>query len=166
VVSSEHGTFTRTRMWAFKGVATRYLDPILRPIATKLPTFGVVTHRGRTSGRIYHTPVNVFRRGDAYLFFLTYGSDVEWVKNVLASGSCSLDVGGRVVDLTEPRLVTDPEVRPAPALARFIERRIAGVTQYLMMRSDSPQGRPAAARTRAGSNVPNAGRDPDEGRIE
>ena len=46
-----------------------------------------MTHRGRTSGRAYQTPINVFRRGDAYLFFLTYGADVDWVKNVLASGA-------------------------------------------------------------------------------
>jgi hypothetical protein len=29
--------------------------------------------RGRKTGRTYHTPVNVFRRGDAYFFFLTHG---------------------------------------------------------------------------------------------
>ena len=132
--SSEPRTFTRSRMWAFKRVATRYVDPILLPIVAKLPSFGIVTHRGRESGRIYRTPVNVFRRGDAYLFFLTYGSDVEWVKNVLASGSCTLEIRGQTVDLHEPRLITDPELRPAPAIARFIERRIAGVTQYLRMR--------------------------------
>jgi deazaflavin-dependent oxidoreductase (nitroreductase family) len=133
--SSEPRTFTRSRMWAFKRVATRYVDPLLLPIVTKLPSFGIVTHRGRMSGRMYHTPVNVFRRGDAYLFFLTYGSDVEWVKNVLASGSCTLEIRGQTVDLDEPRLITDPELRPAPAIARFIERRIAGVTQYLRMRA-------------------------------
>jgi len=142
VSSTQHGAFTRTRVWGFKHVATRYVDPILRPVVTKLPSFGVVIHRGRKSGREYHTPVNVFRRGDAYLFFLTYGSDVEWVKNVLASGSCTLEVRGRVVDLVEPRLITDPELRPAPPLARFIERRIAGVTQYLRMRP-TPGGRHA-----------------------
>jgi deazaflavin-dependent oxidoreductase (nitroreductase family) len=150
-------------MWRFKRLATRYVDPILRPIVGKLPTFGVVTHRGRKTGRLYHTPVNVFPRSDAYLFFLTYGSDVEWVKNVLASGSCALEVRGHVVDLIEPQLITDPELRPAPPLARFIERRIAGVTQYLRMRSDAP---PRSAQTRAGSNVPNAGRDPEQGRTE
>ena len=146
---SDHGTFTRTRMWAFKRIATQYVDPILRPIVTKVPPLGVVTHRGRKSGRMYHTPVNVFRRGDAYLFFLTYGSDVEWVKNVLTSGSCSLEIRGMVVDLVEPQLITDPELRPAPPLARFIERRIAGVTQYLRMRPSVPK-------------VPNAGRDPEQ----
>jgi deazaflavin-dependent oxidoreductase (nitroreductase family) len=127
-------------MWALKGVATRYVDPALRPIVTKLPNFGLVTHRGRKSGRMYHTPVNVFRQGGAYLFFLTYGSDVEWVRNVLASGSCTLEVRGQVVDLGEPQLVTDPELRPAPAFVRFFERRIAGVTQYLRMRPVGPLG--------------------------
>jgi hypothetical protein len=86
----------------------------------------------------YHTPINVFRRGDACFFFLTYGSDAQWVKNVLAAGSCSLETRGRVVELVEPELITDPELRPAPPVVRFVERRMAGVTQYLRMRSASP----------------------------
>jgi deazaflavin-dependent oxidoreductase (nitroreductase family) len=125
---------SRTRAWRLRRVATRYVDPVLRPLARRLPAFGVVIHRGRTSGRVYETPVNVFREGEAYLFFLTYGSDAQWVKNILAAGSCSLETRGRVVQLVEPELVTDPELRPAPQPARFIERRLAGVTQYLRMR--------------------------------
>jgi len=125
---------SRTRAWRLRRVAMRYVDPVLRPLARRLPAFGVVIHRGRTSGRVYETPVNVFREGEAYLFFLTYGSDAQWVKNILAAGSCSLETRGRVVQLVEPELVTDPELRPAPQPARFIERRLAGVTQYLRMR--------------------------------
>ena len=125
---------SRTRAWRLHGVATRYVDPVLRPLARRLPAFGVVIHRGRKSGRIYETPVNVFREGEAYLFFLTFGSDAQWVKNILAAGSCSLETRGHVVQLVDPELVTDPELRPAPQPARFIERRLAGVTQYLRMR--------------------------------
>jgi deazaflavin-dependent oxidoreductase (nitroreductase family) len=128
----------RTRMWRFRHVAMRYVNPVTRRVAGKLPTFGVLTHRGRKTGRTYQTPINVFRRGDAYFFFLTYGSDAQWVKNVLAAGSCSLETRGRVLQLVEPELITDPELRPAPAVARFVERRIAGVTQYLRMRAASP----------------------------
>ena len=124
----------RTRAWGFRHIATRYLDPVLRPLAAKAPFFGVISHRGRKTGRVYRTPVNVFRRGGTYLFFLTYGSDAQWVKNVLAAGSCSLETRGKVIELVEPALITDPELRPAPALVRFIEGRIAGVTQYLRMR--------------------------------
>jgi len=122
-------------MWRYRRYVNRYLNPITRPLARRLPSFAILTHRGRTSGRTYRTPINVFRRGDAYIFLLTYGSDVQWVKNVLASGSCSIETRGRVVKLVEPELITDPELRLAPALARFIERHVAGVTQYVRMRA-------------------------------
>jgi hypothetical protein len=87
--------------------------------------------------------MNVFQRGDAYLFFLTYGSDVQWVKNVLAARSCSIETRGQVVELVEPELITDPELRPAAAHIRFVERRIAGANQYIMMRT-APPDRPGA----------------------
>ena len=127
----------RTRMWPLRRIATRFVDPVLRPIAGKLPSFGIVEHRGRSTGRLYRTPVNVFRRGETFLFFLTYGSDVQWVKNVLAEGGCTIETRGRTVKLVEPALITDPELAPAPTVARFVERHLAGATQYLRMRAAS-----------------------------
>jgi deazaflavin-dependent oxidoreductase (nitroreductase family) len=124
-------------MWRFRNVVKRYVNPITRPVVKNLPTFAILTHRGRKTGRSYRTPINVFRRGTEYFFFLTYGSDVQWVKNVLATGSCSIETRGRVVELVEPKLITDPELRPAPPHVRFVERRIAGATQYLRMRAAS-----------------------------
>jgi deazaflavin-dependent oxidoreductase (nitroreductase family) len=130
----ENGTHGRTRVWRFRRVVHRYVNPVTQPVAKRLPGFAVLTHRGRKTGRSYGTPINVFRRGDDYFFFLTYGSDVQWVKNVLAAGSCTIETRGRVVELVEPELITDPELRPAPPHVRFIERRIAGVEQYIRMR--------------------------------
>lgn len=124
-------------MWRFRHVATRYLNPVMRHLARRLPGFGLVTHRGRKTGRTYRTPINVFRRGDTYLFFLTYGADAQWVKNIRAAGSCSLETRGRVVNLVDPELITDPDLRVAPPVVRFIERRVAGVTQYLQMKARS-----------------------------
>ena len=124
----------RTRVWRYRHAVTRYVDPVLRPVAGRLPAFGVVTHRGRTSGREYRTPVNVFRRGDHYLFFLTYGSDVDWVKNTLAAGTCSLRTRGRDVALAEPELIADPELTLAPPFVRLVEKHVAGVTEVLRMR--------------------------------
>jgi deazaflavin-dependent oxidoreductase (nitroreductase family) len=128
----------RTRAWRFRGVATRYLDPVLRPLASRLPYFGVLTHVGRTTGRTYRTPLNVFRRGDSYVFFLTYGSDAHWVKNVLAAGSATLETRGTVIPLVGPELVVDPDLQPAPAFVRFVEGRVAGATEYLRMRPAGP----------------------------
>jgi deazaflavin-dependent oxidoreductase (nitroreductase family) len=129
----------RTRAWRFRRIATRFLDPVIRPLAAWVPTFAVLTHRGRTSGRVYRTPVNVFRRGGAYLFFLTYGADADWVKNVLAAGSCSLRTRGHDVALVGPELIEDRELRAAPLIPRFIERRVAGVDAYLRMQA-KPRG--------------------------
>ena len=125
----------RTRVWRYRHAVTRYVDPVLRPLAGRLPTFGIVTHRGRKTRRSYQTPVNVFRRGDTYLFLLTYGSDVQWVKNILAAGTCELRTRGKDVRLVEPEVIEDPELRLAPAFARLVERHVAGVTEVLRMHS-------------------------------
>ena len=129
-------------MWPFRHAVARYVNPVTRPLAARLPAFAVLTHRGRKSGRTYRTPINVFRRGnDEYYFVLTYGSDVQWVKNVLAAGSCWIETRGQMVELVEPELITDPDLRPAPPHVRFVERRIAGATQYLRMRASDRPGK-------------------------
>src|SRR5690242_18534552 len=76
-------------------------------LATRLPGFGVVIHTGRKSGRQYRTPINVFKRGDKYIVALTYGPNADWVRNVLASGGCTLETRGRTIRLTDPRLFHD-----------------------------------------------------------
>jgi deazaflavin-dependent oxidoreductase (nitroreductase family) len=58
--------------------------------AARLPGFGILTHVGRKSGRVYRTPVNVFREPDGFLVALTYGRNSEWFRNALAAGVASL----------------------------------------------------------------------------
>lgn len=53
-----------------------------------LPGFGILTHVGRKSGKVYRTPINVFRISTGFIIALTYSSKSEWVKNVLAAGGC------------------------------------------------------------------------------
>ena len=62
--------------------------------APRLPGFGIVTHVGRKSGRVYRTPVNVFRAPNGFLIALTYGRESEWVKNALAAASLRLAACG------------------------------------------------------------------------
>ena len=93
---------------------------VLGPLARHLPHFGVVVHRGRQTGRLYRTPVNVFRRPGGYVIALTYGRDSDWVRNVLADGGCVLETRGRALRLTRPRLVHDEQHRAVPAPLRFV----------------------------------------------
>jgi F420H(2)-dependent quinone reductase len=66
-----------------------------------LPGFGILTHQGRKSGKAYRTPVNVFRASNGFIIALTYSSQSEWVKNVLAPGVCELKTVGK--NTTYPR---------------------------------------------------------------
>ena len=112
---------------------TRIVNPITRRFAGWLPWFGILTYRGRKSGKEYRTPMNVFRRGDSYVFALTYGSDVDWVKNVVAAGECGLRTGRRDLRLVEPELFVDPMQRQMPLLIRAF-LRVNRVNEFMRMR--------------------------------
>ena len=95
------------------------LNDLTRLLARRLPGFGVIIHRGQRSGRIYETPVNVFRRSDGYVVALTYGAGADWVRNVRAAGVCDLithDHRVRVavshIEHDEQLLLVAPIVRP------------------------------------------------------
>ena len=55
--------------------------------AARLPGFGILTHVGRKSGKVYRTPVNVFRAPEGFLIALTYGRESEWVRNVVTASA-------------------------------------------------------------------------------
>ncbi len=100
------------------------LNKVTRRIAPWMPGFGVVVHRGRRSGKMYQTPVNVFAAGDGYVLALTYGPDTDWVKNVLAAGGCELRTGGRVVQVTAPRVYHDETRRGIRPVERQVLKAI------------------------------------------
>jgi deazaflavin-dependent oxidoreductase (nitroreductase family) len=103
------------------------------PFAAWLPGFAVVTHVGRRSGTAHHTPVNVFRHGNRYVFALTYGSRANWVQNVVAAGGCEIRTRGATVRLADPVLFTDPTRRPVPVPARWI-LGLVQVDEFLALR--------------------------------
>jgi deazaflavin-dependent oxidoreductase (nitroreductase family) len=120
-----------------KGLARfnlRVTNRVLGPLAERLPGFGIVIHVGRRSGAVRRTPVNVFRRGDRYTIALTYGADSQWVRNVLAAGEFDLEVRGRRVHLSAPRLVHDETRRLVPAPVR-IPLGAADVSDFLVSRA-------------------------------
>ena len=108
----------------------------MRPVAARFPGFAIIGYVGRRSGRPYRTPINVFHRDGDYVFALTYGPDVQWVRNVLAAGSAELEERGRIVTLRDPRRISDPAASLVPLLVRpFL--RLMRVTEFLRM---SPAG--------------------------
>ncbi len=49
-------------------------------------------HVGRSSGKIYRTPLDAHALPDGYLFIPMYGPRTDWVKNVLVAGAARLSI--------------------------------------------------------------------------
>lgn len=94
-------------------------------VAGRAPGFGIAVHRGRKSGRVYRTPVNVFARDGGYRIALTYGPDADWVKNVLAAGEFELETGGHTVALADPVVRHDGAAAWAPPVVRQVLNAIS-----------------------------------------
>jgi deazaflavin-dependent oxidoreductase (nitroreductase family) len=92
---------------------------IIGPVARWLPGFGVVIHRGRKSGRLYRTPVNVFRRPGGWEFALTYGEG-DWVRNILHAGGGELITRGSIHPFTDPVVIEDVNHVNMPLPVRVI----------------------------------------------
>jgi deazaflavin-dependent oxidoreductase (nitroreductase family) len=105
---------------------------VLGPVARQLPGFAVVSHVGRRSGRVYRTPVNLFRDGDRYAIALTYGSDSQWVRNVLAAGAVDIETRGRRVRLVAPEIVHDARRALVPEPIRPI-LGVVRVSDFLVL---------------------------------
>jgi deazaflavin-dependent oxidoreductase (nitroreductase family) len=123
-----------TRLAFMRPFTTRVVNPLTRRVAGHLPWFGNVVVPGRRSGTIRRVPMNVFRRGDDYIMALTYGRDVDWVKNVLAAGGCRLETRSGMVDLRDPEVVHDPSRRLVPFLVRIF-LGVLDVSDFLRLRA-------------------------------
>jgi deazaflavin-dependent oxidoreductase (nitroreductase family) len=134
------GTFIRVQKGGSKLPAPRsiarfnrrFTNRLFLRVAGYLPGFAIVRHVGRKSRRTYLTPVNAFRTDSGYIIALTYGPESDWVKNVLAAGSCELQTKGRWVRLSDPRIETDQDKGWAPLPVKLI-LGLVHAPQYLRL---------------------------------
>src|SRR5437879_8073662 len=102
-----------------------------------LPGFGILTHVGRKSGKVYRTPINVFRVPNGFIIALTYSSHSEWVKNVLAAGGCDLKTVGTKYKLSSGKAVHDPSRQRFPIPVRLVLRLVGG-DEYMELSNKQP----------------------------
>jgi deazaflavin-dependent oxidoreductase (nitroreductase family) len=118
----------------FNRIAT---NRIMRPLAGHVPTLGMVIHHGRRSGREYRTPVTVFPVDGGYRVALTYGRDVDWLKNVLAADRFELRYRGRTVTLEHPSVGHDDTASWAPVGVKQLLTAL-GATDYVQAARTEP----------------------------
>lgn len=109
------------------------LNRVTRYIAPWAPGWGVVIHRGRKSGRVFRTPLWVFRRDNGFVIALTYGPGTDWVRNVLAAGGCELQTRRRHYQLGAPTLFRDENATGMPKFIRFMLRWVIKAPEFLQL---------------------------------
>jgi deazaflavin-dependent oxidoreductase (nitroreductase family) len=68
-----------------------FTNPLLGRFAhSTIGPVAIIRHVGRRSGKPYQTPVFAFPTADGFLVALTYGREVDWYRNVMAAGRCTL----------------------------------------------------------------------------
>jgi deazaflavin-dependent oxidoreductase (nitroreductase family) len=100
------------------------LNPLTRRMARSVfGPFSIVQHVGRKSGKVYETPIIVSPVNGGFVIELTYGHDVDWHKNVLAAGGCTLIWHGKryVINKIEP-LDTETGLASFPPPQRSVLR--------------------------------------------
>jgi deazaflavin-dependent oxidoreductase (nitroreductase family) len=108
-------------VWGFRsrnpvvlGAVRRFNRSVLNPAITRFSGrkgfyAATIHHVGRRSGIPYATPVIAEPVEGGFLVPLPYGTEVDWLRNVLASGRAILDADGRTVIAEHPAVTSFEE---------------------------------------------------------
>ncbi|MGZ3672913.1 MAG: nitroreductase family deazaflavin-dependent oxidoreductase [Ktedonobacterales bacterium] len=97
--------------------------------------FAVIHHVGRRSGKPYETTIMVWPQGEDFVIALTYGPDVDWLRNLQASGQGTLFWHGKSYTIGKP-VAMDPSAALSafPSFIRFILGRL-GTHQFVRVKA-------------------------------
>ena len=106
----------------------------VNPGAIRGGKWPVLVHQGRTSGRPDETPIGLEKTRDGYAIFLVYGFDrTDWAQNVVHAGEASLRLGGEVIEVANPRVVSMDEARVELVPETEFPPGFAGVREVLLL---------------------------------
>ena len=107
---------------------------VLVGLGLGLPHNHLLQVRGRKTGRLYSTPVDVLTR-DGRRFLVAGRGETQWVRNALAAGGVSLKKGRRS-EAFELRPIPDEE-KPE-ILKAYLDRFTLTVQRYFPVPAGSP----------------------------
>jgi deazaflavin-dependent oxidoreductase (nitroreductase family) len=114
-----------------------YFNPLTLRIARgSRGSFAIVRHVGRRSGKIYETPIIIQPFDDGFVIELTYGSDVDWYKNVLAAGGCIIQWHGKDYIINGIESLEAETGRAAFPLPERLALRLLGKKLFMKMKTN------------------------------
>lgn len=114
------------------------LNPLMLRFSGRYGFSAIVHHVGRRSGTPYATPVIAHQSDQGVVIPLPYGTDVDWLRNLLAAGQGVVEVEGRSLNVDEPAVVDLADMiesLPAP-MARTV--RFNGAREAVRLHVSEP----------------------------
>lgn len=134
----------------FKSFLTRYNGMTRSISGTERSSWGLLTHVGRRSGRVYQTSLGAHPYRDGFLLPLGYGPRTDWYRNLMAAGGGTLAWKGRTCELERPELISGPDVMHAWPIASRILLQLAGMHEFVWLHHRTePAAEPAPHTARA-----------------
>ena len=94
----------------------------------------IVRHVGRTSGTNYETPIGAVATEDGFVIALPYGTQADWLKNVLASGSAVIVDEGETHSVDRPEVISSADAAGYFSAQDLRAQQIFGVDEALRVR--------------------------------
>ncbi|BBX63645.1 hypothetical protein MSAS_28190 [Mycobacterium saskatchewanense] len=114
------------------------MNPVMMLLAGQKYWYaGVIEHTGRHSGKAYSTPVVIERVGDGFIIPLPYGTQVDWLRNVLAAGRATLRVHGETYGAVEPEIIDAAAAGGQLSPRRQREFARFRIRNYLKLKAES-----------------------------
>jgi deazaflavin-dependent oxidoreductase (nitroreductase family) len=108
-------------------LASRLFNPLAMLFAgTRIfPLYGVLEHRGRRSGKLFHTPVVVRPASDGFIVPMPWGEGTDWYRNVRSAGEAVIRWNGRTYPVDRPEVLDAKAAR-----SYFSPSQQAGMTRF------------------------------------
>ena len=102
--------------------------------------FAILGHVGRRSGKPYETVIWVWPTREGFVIALTYGTRVDWYRNLLATGGGTIFWHRRLYAVGKPEPIDADTALPAfPVLFRLIFRTFGRQEKFVRMKSSGPE---------------------------
>ena len=120
-------------------VSNRYLlNPLMLRLAGRKHWYAsTIHHTGRRSGKQYATPVVADRVDGGFVIPLPYGTGVDWLQNVLATGHATISSQGESYDVAQPEVIDASVALPVLSADRQRTFSRLGIGHYLRVKDQT-----------------------------
>ncbi len=102
--------------------------------------FAIIHHVGRRSGKPHETVIWVWPTQEGFVIALTYGPQVDWLRNMLAAGGGTVFWHKKLYSVGKPEPIDAQTALLAfPAFFRPIFHTFGKQMQFVQMKSSSPE---------------------------